>query len=245
MHDYLETFLPRLQNRLLNRTFTRTTLAKPGNDSSRNHAPLIRLPVGNAAEKTIALTFDDGPTPFGTRVLLDLLERFQVKATFFVVGRNAVRHPHLVAEIVAAGHAVGNHSYHHQNPWRQNSRSMLRDFQKCTEVLESLAVDSVQWIRPPFGRISRRMFQWSRRQGMDVALWDVSIADSKTKKSVDEAHAFLMKHLNPASIIRFHDNPDAMKLTPALLDRVLPQLIDDGWRFEALPTTSPAMRVAA
>lgn len=224
MHEYIETYWPRISTRILSRLIEKQQASDSG-------GYYCRFPTD---EQKILLTFDDGPTPFGTRVLLDLLARHQVKATFFVIGQNAVRYPELILEMLAAGHVVGNHSFDHLNPWKNSTRKMMRDYEKCNEVLASITNQQPQWARPPFGSANRRTIQWCQRNGLNVVTWDVSLADTKTRRSISELRMFTMRHLKPGSILRLHDSQKSLRITPAFLDSLIPRLKNEGWAFETM-----------
>ncbi|MGQ9847471.1 MAG: polysaccharide deacetylase family protein, partial [Bacteroidales bacterium] len=103
-------------------------------------------------EKYIYLTFDDGPTPKATPWVLTLLDKYQFKATFFCLGKNAKQYPKLIEEIFKHGHTIGNHGYEHLNGWKTKNKIYIENVEKGAYILKS------KIYRPPFGKISP--LQW-------------------------------------------------------------------------------------
>ena len=103
--------------------------------------------------KEVWLTIDDGPHPEDTPLILDLLDQYQAKATFFVIGTRVERHPDLVACIANRGHRLGNHSHSHRvaSFWCLPKQSVCREIDQCTEVLENLTGQRCAWFRAPVG----------------------------------------------------------------------------------------------
>ena len=153
-------------------------------------------------EKLAALTFDDGPDPASTPVLLDLLARHGAKATFFLVGVRAAAHPELVARIAAEGHAIGNHS------WDHPALSLLSaaDFAaQITRTRAVLAPHGQELMRPPYGLQSLRSFRQARRLGYRVVCWNGVGFDWLGDDAATVARRVL-DPLRPGSIILLHDS---------------------------------------
>lgn len=188
----------------------------------------------NAA--AIYLTFDDGPDPDTTPLLLDLLAARGVRATFFILGRQAVRHPWLVRRIHEAGHAVGNHTWQHFHPLRVTSQTAFEEIYKTTVLLEDQTGQSVSLFRPPYGYVRPCMREQARELGQRLLLWDRSAVDWGWF-----GHERLIAHrlnaVNPGEIVLLHDavnkhnRPDA---TLNVLPGFLKQKLNEGYRFEAV-----------
>jgi peptidoglycan-N-acetylglucosamine deacetylase len=121
------------------------------------------------AKKVVFLTFDDGPIPEVTPWVLEMLEKYAARATFFCVGDNVQRHPGIYRQILAAGHAVGNHTFHHVNGWQTDNAAYLGEVAQCAAVVDS------RLFRPPYGRLRRRQRRQLQRQ-YDVILCDEQCA---------------------------------------------------------------------
>jgi peptidoglycan/xylan/chitin deacetylase (PgdA/CDA1 family) len=196
---------------------------------------LWRLPDHTA--RTAALTFDDGPHPASTPRLLEVLGRWGLPATFFVIGEQAQRYPELVREILAAGHEVGNHSWSHRDPWRLARRDMVREFRDTARLLVELTGHAPKWLRPPFGHFSLAQIAWCRRVGIRPVMWD-TVANDYHPEAVATLSRQLLTRIHAGSVILLHDNAIAATQTPAMLEVSLPRLIDAGWTFQPLPVAA-------
>jgi peptidoglycan-N-acetylglucosamine deacetylase len=194
-----------------------------------------RIPPASPGERTLYLTFDDGPHPLGTNALLDVLLRNNVPATFFLVGENARRYPELVRRIVDAGHEVGNHSQTHIDGWKASRVSVLRDYIRGSRTLTEIAGHEPIRLRPPFGKITNAVSQWAIRHRQRVTLWDVMPPDFDPRSTVKSLSRSLLRGVRPGSIVCLHDNDVAATRTPQVLADCLPRLRKEGWAFAALP----------
>ena len=183
-----------------------------------------RLPT---TEKTIALTFDDGPSPETTPFILDILRERGATATFFVLGERAERAPKLIARIVAEGHALGLHGYSHQ-PLVLCSR---RKFQaELNHAAHSLPAQSFPF-RPPHGFKNLPMAYWAKQMGMTLCAWSLNPRDYKTDDPERIAQT-LLSQLHPGAIVLLHDGPANAATVKAL------PLILDGLAVQGYQTTS-------
>ncbi|MCC6591005.1 MAG: polysaccharide deacetylase family protein [Bryobacterales bacterium] len=131
---------------------------------------------GDRSRKVIALTFDDGPTK-GTRQLLEALDRYQVKATFFQIGRHAGQSPEIAREVSKAGHEIGNHTYNHLALWLKPSRTVESEISRAQTVLTAIHGTAPRWFRAPYGV---RWFGLSRslsRHGLTGVMWTTIARD--------------------------------------------------------------------
>lgn len=184
-------------------------------------------------ERIAYLTFDDGPTA-GTGTLLDILHRFGVPATFFLLGRNVERDPGLVRAVVDAGHTLGNHTYSHLNAWKTSVTDLVHELDRTTGLIEDLTERPLRWMRPPYGYFTHTMRQWSKARCQRLTMWDVGLGDFLPNATASQIERRLLKAIRPGSIIVLHDNRNAQRITPLALTNTLSRLIDDGWRFAAL-----------
>lgn len=174
----------------------------------------------------VYLTFDDGPDPDYTPRLLDLLSSYRCRATFFLVGANALRHPKLVRRITEEGHSLGNHTYSHLRANTTNTEESIRQIRLCQTILEDTAGYKPHWFRPPFGRLTPNLEQEAQRLGLVTVLWSRSAIDwgpLGTRRGIarrlhrTEPGDILLLHDAP----RHHNHPDRMlAVLPAFLSRL-------------------------
>jgi peptidoglycan/xylan/chitin deacetylase (PgdA/CDA1 family) len=178
-------------------------------------------------DKVLYLTFDDGPVPEATPWVLDLLKKYDAKATFFCVGDNVRKHPAVYRRILEEGHAVGNHTYNHLNGWKTQTFDYLKNVQRCRQIVSS------PLFRPPYGvlRPSQTKTLKSRYQ---IVMWDVLSGDYDAEITPEQCLENVMDNVKPGSIILFHDSPKAEARMRYALPRVLELLSQDDWTFKAL-----------
>ena len=133
--------------------------------------------IAPARAGELALTFDDGPNPAWTPRLLDVLARYDARATFFMMGSRAQAQPELVRRIAAAGHLIGNHSWSHPNLARTASKSIREELKRTNETLEQMTGAQVRFFRPPFGARRPAVFQIARELGLTPVLWNAMTTD--------------------------------------------------------------------
>ena len=177
-------------------------------------------------DDAVYLTFDDGPIPEVTPLILEILREKQVKATFFVVGDNVRKFPDLLDRILADDHRVGNHTFHHLPGWKTSLAEYMRDVSACDELLRSHAGrDMRPLLRPPYGRIRPSQFRELRNAGYEIVLWDVLTHDYNSRYSAEHLLQIVQRFTRPGSIVVFHDS---LKSGERMLE-VLPKAID-WWR---------------
>lgn len=188
---------------------------------------LTRLPAAAAARGEIVLTIDDGPDPEVTPQVLDLLDRYRARATFFCIGAQAARHPELCRQVILRGHTVENHSQHHRHYFSfMGSKRLAREIQAAQHTLAAITGTMPQFFRAPAGirnpfldpvlaRLGLRLASWTRR-GYDTRTSDPSLVSKR-----------LLKDLRPGAILLLHDGNCARTDagTPVILE-VLPTLLE-------------------
>ncbi|MCB0693750.1 MAG: polysaccharide deacetylase family protein [Lewinellaceae bacterium] len=189
-------------------------------------------------EKVVHLTFDDGPIPEVTPWVLEQLDRYDAKATFFCVGHNVDKHPDVYEQVVEAGHLTGNHTYHHLDGWNTDNITYFHNIRKAARKVNS------NLFRPPYGRILPSQAQFLKRH-YQVVLWDVLSGDFDPALSPEDCLNNVLRHVRPGSIVVFHDSLKTMKTLQYVLPRVLAHLDAQGYRFEVVPQTVEAEPVAA
>lgn len=195
---------------------------------------------GPADGRTAYLTFDDGPSPELTLRLAEVLERFDARATFFLVGAHVERHPDLVRSLVDGGHEIGGHTYSHPDPWRTPADVVREELERTTRTLEEVTQRPVRFMRPPYGHFTRAMRRWSSENGQRLVMWDLGPGDYLEWVSQDHVERHIRSFIRPGSVIVLHDNPRAANTTVPVLARVLKSLSAEGWRFESLSASHVA-----
>ena len=175
--------------------------------------------------KAVYLTFDDGPIPAATPFILDTLERFGARATFFMVGDNAQKYPHLVREVRSRGHRIGNHTFHHLGGLRWKYEEYLQDVYLANELLHT------DLFRPPHGWMRVSQYHRLRKEGFKVVMWDVVTRDYSCYLSADDVVQNVKRYTRPGSIITFHDSLKSIDKLKGALPRALQWLCEQGYEF--------------
>ena len=187
-----------------------------------------------ARDRYVYLTFDDGPTPHVTDTILQILESFKVKATFFCIGKQAMAYPTLLQNIVNAGHALGNHTQSHIAAWETSNSLYTRDIAQCDEALsEVVALESgfLSPFRPPFGQLTFNS-GWKLARQRPVVMWDVNSMDYREDESVATVTKRVTENVRPGSIVLMHDSFLAAPRTLEALPKILTTLFEQGYRLD-------------
>jgi len=167
---------------------------------------------GDPAVRQIALTFDDGVHPLYEPLILDALRRGGAKATFFIVGRNALAYPYFVRDIAAQGHEVANHTYHHVRLPSLSSATMLQELTSTDALLSRLTGQDIRFFRPPGGRFSARVLAVAKSEGLITAMWTDDPGDFNNIGQINVENR-LLSHLRPGGIVLLHENvPDTIRI---------------------------------
>ncbi len=178
-------------------------------------------------EKILYLTFDDGPTPVITGQVLNILLQYQAKATFFCIGRNAERHPEILAEIIAGGHAVGNHTYSHLKGWYIRDREYYADIALAAQFITS------GLYRPAYGMITPGQIRYLEKK-YRIVLWDVMSYDFDQGISPEKCLRNVTRFARPGSIVVFHDSVKASASLLFALPRLLEFFTSQGYLFQSI-----------
>jgi peptidoglycan-N-acetylglucosamine deacetylase len=178
-------------------------------------------------EKEIYLTFDDGPTPGVTEWVLEQLDAFNAKASFFCVGKNVELFPELFASILEKGHAVGNHTYSHLNAWKTPVKDYLMDIAGCEATFHS------ELFRPPYGKLRPRIRRKVLEQ-FNIVMWDVLSYDFDVNLNGEDCFQNVKKYSKPGSIVVFHDSIKAESRLKVALPKCLDFFAEQGFQFKAL-----------
>ena len=186
-------------------------------------------------EKKIYLSFDDGPIPEITEFVLETLSQFGAKATFFSIGDNIRKHPHIFEKVVAEGHTIGNHTFNHLRGWDTPDEVYLDNVKQCDVQISSLVIQpsDKKLFRPPHGRIKRRQAKTLLPE-YDIIMWDVLTADYATEMTPESVLTKAIKYTESGSIVLFHDSIKANKNMSFALPRFLEYFSEKEFRFESI-----------
>ncbi|BDP44585.1 polysaccharide deacetylase familiy protein (plasmid) [Deinococcus aetherius] len=172
---------------------------------------------GDPTRRQVALTFDDVPHPMYFPLVLDLLRRAGARATFFVIGRNAEAYPYFIRDLVAQGHELGNHTYHHVRLPKLTDAQITQELRTTNDLLTRLTGQPVRYFRPPGGEYSARVLNIARGLGLTTVFWTDDPGDF-ANPGVETVEARFARNLRPGGIILLHDNaPDGLAALPDLL----------------------------
>ncbi|AOZ91848.1 polysaccharide deacetylase family protein [Paenibacillus crassostreae] len=178
------------------------------------------------SERDYSLTFDDGPDPRYTPQLLDLLKRYNAKATFFVVGSHAEQNPDLLKRIHEEGHLIGIHNYKHKSNWVMQPRTVRKQIRMTAEIIFSITGERTTYYRPPWGIVN--MFDFYKLDQYKIVLWSSMFGDWREKTGADKLTERMLNKLVPGEVMLLHDcgstmgaDPDAPKQMLIALERVL------------------------
>ncbi|WP_340023882.1 polysaccharide deacetylase family protein [Paenibacillus sp. FSL K6-1096] len=187
--------------------------------------------------KMVALTFDDVPDPRFTPQLLDVLRKYKVKATFFVVGSRAEKHPALVARMIREGHAVGNHSYNHPQFTKLSVNQFRTQIIRTENIIQLLAGYKPRLIRPPYGDINEQQLKWAKAHGYKLVNWNVDSLDWRGLSKAQVKHNILSRAGRGAIILQHGGGGRGSNLQGTL--QALPDIIrtirSKGYSFVTVP----------
>ena len=178
-------------------------------------------------EKKIFLTFDDGPHPIITPKIIDLLRRYDAKATFFCIGRNVEANKDIFNMILKEGHSVGNHTYNHDRGWRTATKDYIESVERANEHINS------NLFRPPHGRIKYSQIR-ALQQKYKIITWTVISYDWDKSITSDDCFNNIIRNADSGSIIVFHDSEKAINNMLPTLERVLKYYKSKGFTFEKI-----------
>ena len=193
----------------------------------------------------VYLTFDDGPVPQVTPWVLDLLNEYQAKATFFCIGDNINKHPNIFRRLISEGHSVGNHTYHHLNGWKTKTEEYIDNCEKFDKILNchTELVDVTyqndkskikNLFRPPFGKLTSSQSNLLQKKGYKIIMWDVLSADFDPNISKEKCLENVLKNLQLGSIVVFHDSLKSEEKLRYVLPKVLEYIKNEGYYCKSI-----------
>lgn len=189
--------------------------------------------------RCVYLTFDDGPDPQWTPRILDILAEAAVPATFFLVGRLAVRYPALVRRLAAEGHEAGNHTWSHRHPWTVLASTARKEVHHGAAAIADLIGRAPKFFRPPHGRLRRCMVEAAERGGQTLVLWNRSAVDWGPLGAA-RAIAARLGAVQAGDIVLMHDGGRGIN-HPEELVKVLPEFLSNLSRRGLAPSLLPEL----
>lgn len=197
-----------------------------------------RMPTGHP---TVYLTFDDGPIPEVTPLVLEILRKYNIKATFFCVGDNVYKYPQVYKQVLEDGHSVGNHTFNHIQGLKCGTKKYLQNIEDAAKYIDS------DLFRPPHG-IMRRLQYGIVKQKYHIVLWDVISCDYDPQLKPEQCLKNVIDFVQDGSIITFHDSIKAKENVLYALPKAIEYLLEKGYDFKKieLPRKKPLkIKVAA
>ena len=176
-------------------------------------------------EKAVYLTFDDGPIPQMTPWVLDVLDKYHIKATFFLVGDNVRKHPKEFEMLKERGHRLGNHTFNHIRGFEWLTKNYLANTEKANELIQT------DLFRPPHGHMRWLQYELLRRK-YKIIMWDLVTRDYSKHLNGEQVFEKVKKYVRNGSIITFHDSIKSEKNTKYALPRSIEWLLEQGYEFK-------------
>lgn len=194
---------------------------------------------GSRDSLKVALSFDDGPHPIYTPKILDILKKYDVKATFFVVSENVQKYPQIAKRIVEEGHDIGNHSFNHANFLLYKKRTLKKNIMKANVIISEITGIIPQLFRPPRGIYNKAVLDLCEGLGIKVVLWSLSSLDWRGT-SVAKMKKRILDKVKGGDIILFHDGGNIFykkKVNHENTIKALPLIIEKLFKkgFEIIP----------
>ncbi len=185
---------------------------------------ICRIPT---IEKKLFLTFDDGPIPDVTPQVVNLLNKYKAKATFFCVGDNVVKHQLEFSLLLKEKHAIGNHTQHHLNGFKTSTTNYLKDVFDASKPITSTL------FRPPYGKLTPSQYK-ALKKNYNIVMWDVLSYDFDMETTREQCLHNVIRHSRNGSIIVFHDSLKAADKMLYALPHVLEHFSNEGYVFESI-----------
>ncbi|NOX66265.1 MAG: polysaccharide deacetylase family protein [Chlorobi bacterium] len=177
----------------------------------------------------ILLTFDDGPNPGSTKIILDRLNRHNIKALFFCVGENVNKYPNLVKQIIAEGHTIGNHSYSHKNITFTSKVKIDEQIKLCSDIIREEIEAAPQFFRPPHGRFDFRTNRIVLKHQLKNIMWSLLTYDYKNDLNI--VKFAIQNYITKSSIIVLHDSEKSKDIIGASIDFIVEAADKRGFEF--------------
>ncbi len=201
----------------------------------RSLFPSLVWDIPSNAEKTIYLTFDDGPTPEITEWTLDQLRQYNAQATFFCIGKNVEDHPKIFQKILQQGHGIGNHTQNHVKGWKTRTEDYIDNISTCNNTFELQNIKGTKLFRPPYGQIKPNQIKALKKNHYKIVMWSVLSIDWDQSVSKEKCLKNVIDNTTSGSIVVFHDSKKAAKNMQYALPKVLEHFSRKGYLFKRIP----------
>ena len=181
----------------------------------------------SSSEKVIYITFDDGPVPEVTPLVIDLLDEYNIKATFFCVGENVEKYPEVYNEVLKRGHRTGNHTYNHLKGASVSTNEYVANVEKASLNIQS------NLFRPPYGRIKKDQKK-ALKPGYEIVMWDVITHDYNSSLSPQTIMQNIRRYSRNGSLVVFHDSIKAERNMLTVLPLAIEYWNSKGYSFDVL-----------
>lgn len=182
---------------------------------------------GERDSKNIYLTFDDGPNPESTKALLNILNKYNAKATFFCSGEKVELFPEIISDIQKGNHEIGNHGYSHPNGWSTKKKLYVENVKKCSSHIKS------DLFRPPYGKITFSQIK-QLKKGFKIIMWSLMPGDFDKTVSKETCLQRSIQHTIPGTIIVFHDTTNTIDKLKYILPEYIQYFQQKGYEFKSL-----------
>lgn len=188
-------------------------------------------------EPYLCLTFDDGPDKVQTPKVLEILKKYNAKATFFVVGEEIEYQKSILKKVFNAGHDIGNHFYAHENINKLTESQIKESIKKTNDLIYEVTNKKPKYVRPPYGIVNDKLKKVCGELGMDIIIWTDDKDSLDWKKTVDSVIINnLTKKVSNGDIFLFHDGNKTFTNTLSAIDVIIPTLQKKGYKFVSIST---------
>ncbi|MBQ0768724.1 MAG: polysaccharide deacetylase family protein [Bizionia sp.] len=190
----------------------------------------------SSSGKVLYLTFDDGPTPEITPWVLDLLQQYNAKATFFCIGDNIEKHPEIFKQVLAGGHTIGNHTQNHLRGWKTSTKRYIKNTLRAQEAINANSPYPIKPLlfRPPYGQITPSQGKALQSLGYTIIMWSVITFDWEDYLSEEQCLNNALNNTTDGNIVVFHDSIKASRNMTYALPEVLKHFSGLGYTFKAI-----------
>lgn len=184
-------------------------------------------------QKTIYLSFDDGPIPKVTPWVLKTLKEFDAKASFFCIGENLQKHSEIAERALNEGHALGNHTFHHVNGWKTSLETYAEEVQQTADLFTQIELKT-HLFRPPYGKINSKQADFILKKNYKIIMWDVLTKDYNQGLQAEDLLSKSIAATRNGSIVIFHDSEKAFENLTYILPKYLQHFSQLGFSFKKL-----------